>query len=82
LLAVLLDQRADNHLGTALLGRESGDLTLLALPLPGGQMRGNHFRIGNRRPGSRCWGARCVGSAGRACLVHAHQSEISFPALQ
>jgi hypothetical protein len=38
--AVLLDQWTDNHLGAALLGREGVDAALLALPSPGGQVRG------------------------------------------
>ena len=40
LLAVLLDQWADNHLGTALLGREGVDHSLFPLPFPGSQVRG------------------------------------------
>ena len=40
LLTVLFEQRADNNLGTALLGCERVDSSLLALPLPGGQVRG------------------------------------------
>jgi hypothetical protein len=37
--AVLLDQRTDDHLGAALLGREGVNPTLLPLPPPGGQVR-------------------------------------------
>src|ERR1035437_6971357 len=40
LLAVLLDQRTNNHFGAALLGREGVDLSLLLLPPPGSQVRG------------------------------------------
>src|SRR5664279_3369357 len=40
LLAVLLDQRTNNHFGAALLGREGVDLSLLLLPPPGRQVRG------------------------------------------
>jgi hypothetical protein len=54
---------------------------------------GDHFRIWNQRTEGRRRGARCIGSfsatlrscqrSGRtACLACAHQSEISFPALQ
>ena len=39
LLAVLLDQRADNYLGAALLGCEGIELPLFALPPPGAHVR-------------------------------------------
>src|ERR1019366_3421386 len=131
LLAVLLDQWTDRHLGATLLGRESVELALLPLLSPCGQVRrvealpaqqGTHractlggislfddrqlilgaetttirtssyLRIGKLQGGRRR-GARCVASfsatlrscqrSGRsACLACAHQSEISFPALQ